>query len=38
MGLLQESATSDEALIALAEDARAAGITLETGPSAHGVR
>jgi F420-dependent oxidoreductase-like protein len=38
MGLLQASATSDEPLEALAEDARAAGISLDTGPSAHGVR
>jgi len=38
MGLLQASATSDEPLEALAEDASAAGIGLETGPSAHGVR
>jgi F420-dependent oxidoreductase-like protein len=38
MGLLQASAQSNEPLEALAEDAGAAGITLETGPSAHGVR
>jgi alkanesulfonate monooxygenase SsuD/methylene tetrahydromethanopterin reductase-like flavin-dependent oxidoreductase (luciferase family) len=38
MGLLQQSADSDEPLEALAEDARAAGIAMETGPSAHGVR
>ncbi|HEY7332333.1 MAG TPA: TIGR03560 family F420-dependent LLM class oxidoreductase [Candidatus Limnocylindria bacterium] len=38
MGLLQASADSNEPLEALAEDARAAGITMETGPSAHGVR
>jgi F420-dependent oxidoreductase-like protein len=38
MGLLQDSATSDEPLQALAEDASAAGIVLESGLSAHGVR
>ncbi len=38
MGLLQASADSDEPLEALAEDAGAAGIGLERGASAHGVR
>ena len=38
IGLLQDTAESDEPLEALAEDARATGITMETGPSAHGVR
>jgi F420-dependent oxidoreductase-like protein len=38
IGLLQHSADSDEPLEALAEDARATGIVMETGPSAHGVR
>jgi alkanesulfonate monooxygenase SsuD/methylene tetrahydromethanopterin reductase-like flavin-dependent oxidoreductase (luciferase family) len=38
MGLLQDSASSDEPLQALAEDASAAGIAMESGLSAHGVR